>query len=107
MAHSYEELKKKTVAQLREVAKEIEHDAVQGYSQMNKDHLLTAICKALGLDMHEHHHVVGVNKAQIKSRIKALKEKRDQALAAHDSKQLKSIRRSIHHLKRKLHRATV
>ncbi len=28
MAHTYEELKKKTVAQLREVAKEVDHEAL-------------------------------------------------------------------------------
>ena len=51
MAHTYHELKKMTVAELREIAKEIPHDAVQGYSQMNKDHLLVAICKALNVAM--------------------------------------------------------
>ncbi len=107
MAHSYEELKKKTVAQLRDIAKGIDHEAVQGYTQMNKDHLLVAICKALNLDMHEHHHIIGINKAAIKVKIKELKKKRDDAVAAHDSKQLKLVRRSIHHLKRKLHKATV
>ena len=107
MAHTYEELKRKTVGQLREMAKGIEHEAVQGYTQMNKDHLLVAICNALHIDLHEHHHVVGINKAEIKSRIKAFKQKRDEAIAAHDHKQLKSIRRTIHHLKRRLHKATV
>ncbi|MEW6212297.1 MAG: hypothetical protein AB1631_28475 [Acidobacteriota bacterium] len=107
MAHTYEELKKKTVAQLREIAKGIEHAEVQGYTQMNKDHLLVAICHALHIDLHEHHRAVGINKAEIKARIKSFKQKRDEAIAAHDSKQLKSIRRTIHHLKRKLHKATV
>jgi hypothetical protein len=37
---TYEDLKKKTVAELREIAKGLTHDAVQGYTQMNKDHLL-------------------------------------------------------------------
>src|SRR5688572_17091215 len=50
MAHTYEELKKKTVAELRDIAKDIEHEAVQGFTQMNKDHLLPAICKALGIE---------------------------------------------------------
>ncbi len=107
MAHTYEELKRKTVAQLREIAKGIEHEAVQGYTQMNKDHLLVAICNALHLDLHEHHRAVGINKAEIKARIKAFKLKRDEAIASHDGKQLKSIRRTIHHLKRRLHKATV
>ena len=57
--HTYEELRKKTVAELREIAKNLEHDAVKGYSQLNKEHLLPAVCQALGLDAYEHHHVVG------------------------------------------------
>ena len=107
MEHTYEELKKKTVADLREIAKGIEHEAVQGYTQLNKEHLLEAICKALNIDMRVHHEVVGLNKGVIKSQIKALKKKRDDALAAHDNNQLKFVRRQIHHLKRKLHKATV
>lgn len=106
MAQTFEELKHKTVAELRELAKGIEHDAVQGYTQMNKDHLLTALAKALGIQ-HEHHEVVGVDKASIKARIRQLKVTREAALAAHDHAQLKSVRRNIHRLKRQIHKATV
>ena len=49
MAQTYDELKHKTVAELREIAKATEHEAVKGYTQMNKDHLLQALCKALGI----------------------------------------------------------
>ncbi|MGH8750741.1 MAG: hypothetical protein ACREUV_03425 [Burkholderiales bacterium] len=105
MDHTYEELKHKTVAQLREIAKAIEHEAVQGYSQLNKDHLLVALCKALGIETHAHHQVVGIDKTAIKLKIRELKQKRD--AVAHDSAQLKVIRRSIHHFKRQLHKATV
>jgi DNA-binding IclR family transcriptional regulator len=107
MAYSHHELKHKTLAELRDIAKDIEHEAVQGYTQLNKDHLVTAICRALNIDMHEHHVVVGIDKSAIKSRIKALKSKRDAALTAHDHKQLKITRRSIHRLKRQIHKATV
>ena len=88
MAYTHNELKHKTLAELRDIAKDIEHEAVQGYTQLNKEHLIVAICKALGIEMHEHHEVVGVDKAAIKTRIKALKTKRDAALTAHDHKQL-------------------
>jgi len=107
VSHTYEELKQKTVAQLREIASGIEHDAVKGASQMNKEHLLTALCTALAIDMHIHHHVEGVNKSEIKAKIRELKKQRDGALVAHDHKQLKVVRREIHQLKRRLHRATV
>jgi hypothetical protein len=106
MAFTYEELKHKTVAELREIAKDIEHDAVQGYTQLNKEHLLVAISKALGLK-HEHHDVVGVDKASIKARMRELKTKREAALAAHDHAQLKVVRRTLHRLKRRIHKATV
>ena len=105
MAHTYEELKNMTVAQLREVAAETKHDAVQGYTQLNKEHLLAALCKAFGIDMHAHVKVAGIDKGKVKGQIRNLKKKRDEALTAHDSKQLKTIRRQIHELKRKLHAA--
>ena len=71
MPYTFEELKRKNVAQLREIAAGIEHDAVKGYTQLNKEHLLEAICKALDLDMHVHHEVVGLDKTKIKSEISA------------------------------------
>src|SRR5436305_14585528 len=103
MAHSYEELKKKTIAELREIAKGVENqEAVQGYSQLNKEHLLPALCKALGIDTREHHAVMGIDKPAIKARIRELKTKRSQALEAHDHDALRSLRRQIHHLNRQI-----
>jgi hypothetical protein len=107
MAHTYEELKQKTVAELREIAKDIDHEAVKGYTQLNKEHLLDALCKALNIDMHGHHRVVGLDKTAVKAKIRGLKKKRIQALSEHDSKQLKTVRRQIHRLKRKMRRAIV
>ena len=107
MAYTHQELKHKTLAELRDIAKDIEHEAVKGYTQLNKEHLVVAICNALNIDIHEHHDVVGIDKTAIKSRIKALKAKRVAALAAHDHAQLKHTRRSIHSLKRQIHKATV
>jgi DNA polymerase III alpha subunit (gram-positive type) len=107
MAQTYEELKKKTVAELRQIAKETDHEAVKGYTQLNKEHLLTALCKALNIELHQHHEVTGVDKTSIKKMIRVLKKKREQALADHDHVQLKRVRRQIHSLKRKIHKATV
>ena len=45
--------------------------------------------------------------AVVKAQIRELKVKRDEALAAKDPVELKRIRRKIHRLKRKLHKATV
>ena len=106
MDYTFEQLKHKTVAELREIAKDNQHEALQGYTQLNKEHLLVALSKALGIK-HEHHEVVGVDKASIKARIREMKKKRDEALAAHDHVQLKTVRRTIHSLKRQIHKATV
>ena len=159
MAHTYEELKKQTVAQLKELAKENDHEALHGYSTMHKEDLVLALCKALGVDAQagsadkeevkeqaqdadevkiesvakEEVEAEGAEKepvkaasaskekvkaksagkepatgkAKIKAQIAKLKEKRAAALEAHDSKQLKFVRRNIHALKHKLRKATV
>ncbi len=102
MAYTYEELKAKTLIQLREIAAGIQHPAVQGYSQMKKDHLLPAVGTALGVDMREHHVVVGIDKAGIKAKIRELKRQRDLALQTEDRSQLKNVRRHIHSLNHRL-----
>lgn len=98
MAQTYEELRKKTLAELRDIAKELQHEAVQGYSQMNKDHLLPAVCTALGIDAHVHHTAHGEAKLAARARLRELRRLRDEALAAHDHQGLKTIRREYHHI---------
>ena len=105
MAHTFEELKGKNVDELREIASGIEHEAVQGYSQLNKEKLIPAICQALGIEAREQHVASGIGKAKIKAEIQALKSERDKWLEAHDSKELKRVRRKIHALKHKLRAA--
>lgn len=107
MAHTYEELKTKKVDDLREIAKGIEHEAVQGYTQLTKPKLLEAICSALGIDPHEHHEVVGVEKKSIKAKIRALKVKREEILSSSSRDGLKQVLRDLHRLKRQLRKATI
>ena len=107
MSHTYEELKHKTVAELREIAKGIEHEAVQGATQMNKDHLLKGLCTALNIEMHAHHEVVGIDKSAIKAKIRELQKRRDEMLAAKDRKELGDVMRQIHNFKKRIRRATV
>ena len=107
MSHTYDELKHLTVAQMRELADGIENEALEGHSQMRKEELLSALCTALGVEMHVHHDVVGIDKAAIKAQIRDFKKQRDAALESHDHRQLKSVRRKIHRLKRRIRRATV
>jgi hypothetical protein len=107
VAYTYHELKEKTVVEMREIAKGIEHEAVKGATQMNKDHLLKALCTALNIEMHEQHHVIGIDKAAIKVKIRDLRKKRDEILASQDRSQLHGVLRQIHSLKRTIRRATV
>ena len=93
MAYTYHDLKLKTVQELRDIAKDVQHDAVQGYSQMNKEHLLPALCKALGID-----------KPALKAKLRALNAERAKALDAHDHDLLKNIRRQRHRITRDIRR---
>jgi hypothetical protein len=102
MAHTYQELKGKTVEQLRDIAKTLDDEAVKGAMQMNKEHLLPVLCKVLGIDPHVHHHVEGIDKSAIKAKMTALKKQRADALEAHDSERLKSVRRQLHHFNRQI-----
>ena len=102
MAFTYHELKEKTIKELRDIAKDVPHDAVRGFSQMNKEHLLPALCRALGIDLHEHHDVKEIDKGAIKTKMRELKQRRDAALEARDADTLKALRRQIHRLNRQI-----
>lgn len=105
--HTYESLSHKTVAELRDIAQGLHADSLKGYSTMHKEQLVPALCEALGIEAHVHHEVVGIDKSKVKTRIRALKEERDRAVEAGDSRQLRVTRRRIRSLKRKIRKATV
>ncbi len=105
--HTFEELSGKTVAQLKEIAEGVEHDAVHGYKTMHKEDLVKALCNAFGVEARAHREVIGIDKVAIKKEIKKLKEKRAKALEAHDHSELKRVRRKIHRLKRKIRKSMV
>ena len=105
---TYHELKGKTVHDLREIAKGIPDEAVRGYTQMNKEHLLVAIAKALHIPTHEEHHTeAGFDRLTNKAHMRELRKKREAALEAHDHEQLKVLRRQIHALNREIRKHTV
>jgi DNA polymerase/3'-5' exonuclease PolX len=108
MAHTYDELHKKTVAELRDIAKDLDHEAVQGYTQMNKDHLLPAICEALDIkiDKHHHHEATGIDKKNVKDKLKELRAEKQKAIDAGDHARLKELRRRYHNLNHKIRAAT-
>lgn len=107
MPYTYEEIRKKTVADLREIAAGIEDERLQGHTQMHKEEILPLLCQVLEIDMHAHHEVVGVDKSKLKAEIRELKARRDAALEAKDTEELRRVRRRIHRLKGRLRRATV
>jgi hypothetical protein len=102
VAYTFHELKGKSLQELRDIAKDVHHDAVQGFSQMNKDHLLPALCRALGIDAHEHAAIAGIDKRAIKATMRDLRAKRAAAVEAHDHAALKSARRQLHALNRQI-----
>jgi DNA polymerase/3'-5' exonuclease PolX len=108
MAYTYEELKKKTIEDLREIARGIESEATKGYTQMNKEHLLPAICHALGIDVHRHphHDAKGIKKEALKARMHVLRSEKAKAVEAGDHARLKALRREYHHLNRRIRAAT-
>ncbi|HEX2344106.1 MAG TPA: hypothetical protein VHI98_26785 [Vicinamibacterales bacterium] len=107
MAYTYHDLKLKSVAELREISKTVDHEDLKGAMQMNKEHLLPVLCKALGIDTHEHHEAKGIDKAALKAKMRALKAERATALGAHDAAKLKAVRRTLHRLNHKIRAASV
>ena len=91
-------------SQLREIASGIEHDAVHGYTTMHKEHLVPALCTALGIDAHEHHDVVWIDKAQLKAQIRSLRKLRD---TTDDPQKVRQARKRIHRLKGLIRRHTI
>ena len=49
----FEDLRKKTVTQLRKIADGVEHEALQDPAKMPKEKLLAALCQALGIEAGE------------------------------------------------------
>ena len=103
-AYDFHELKHTKVSDLREIASKLD-PPVEGYTQLNKDHLIEAICNQRGIEMHEHHEVKGIDKGPITRQIRELKKTRDEALASRDSQKLREIRKRIHGLKHTLRKA--
>ena len=106
MAYTYDELHKMTVAQLRSIADGIENEVLKGHTTMHKEQLLPLLCNAMNIEI-PHHHVVGVNKSELKVKIRSLKSERDAAVQKKDYKKLEAVREELHKLRRKLRKAMV
>jgi ribosomal protein L29 len=101
----YKELHKKTVAELRELAKEKFPD-IEGTIAMHKDKLLEVLCHHMGIDRHGHHEAVvaGVSIPELKKQVRALKAQKAALAGKSDGKSLKKTRKQIHRLKHKMRR---
>ena len=101
-AVDWHELEKKKVSELREMAKE--HAGLEGATGMHKDELVAVVAKELGI---ERPHLVaeGIDKTEIKKKIKVLRSEVADAIAAKNKGLIHKKRRQIHRLKRKIHRA--
>jgi hypothetical protein len=98
----WHDIEKKKITDLRDMAKKYED--VGAVSGLSKEDLIVIVAKHLGISK-PHLLVEGVDKAAIKVEIKGLKVLRNAALEAHDSKELKKVRRRIHKKKRALRHA--
>ena len=107
MAETFEKLARKSVADLRAMAKDNEHEALKGHAQLAKEDLVKALCTAQDIEIPEHRKQPRVDRSAVKAKIQSWKEKRKQALEAHDAPQLARARRKIQRLKRKLRAARI
>lgn len=99
----WNELNKTRIADLRDMMKE-KFPNVQGIMSMKKADLVKELAEVLGIE-EPHKVATGIDKAAVKARIAAHKEKRQAALEAGDHAALRLERRKIHRLKRKLRKA--
>lgn len=104
------ELRKMTVLKLREEA--LKYPDLTGVHGMKKEELVEALANILGLPeeerVHKRHKIKKqVTKNDIKKEIKALKQKREEAIQAKDGKSLKIVRKRIKRAKRTLRELAV
>src|SRR3990172_9417089 len=107
MTYTYEQLSKMTVSRLREIGHALNHPDLEGIANLHKEKLLPLLCGVLGIDAREHHEIVGIDKAAIKQKIRALKKERSSALEAKDRVTLAEVWENIHKLKRLLGKSLI
>jgi len=99
----YHDLQKTRVGDLRDMMKE-HLPQVTGVVAMKKEELVDKLAEELGIEKPHKHVAAGLGKRAIKAEIRQFKEKRQAALEASDTAELKKYRRLIHRRKRKLRR---
>ena len=99
----FHELQKTRVTDLRDMMKE-HLPQVEGVIGLKKEELVDALADKLGIEKPHKHVAAGLGKRKIKAEIRDLKVKRQAALEAKDSDELRKYRRLIHRRKRQLRR---
>jgi hypothetical protein len=93
------DLEKKTVTELREMA--APYEDLVGVTGMKKEQLIDVLCSKLGIEK-KHALPTGIGRRALKQKIRALKKRRDEALAAHDARALKRVRTLLRRTKHRL-----
>jgi hypothetical protein len=100
------DLQKMTVVKLREEG--LKHPGITGVYAMDKGQLIEALAELYGIDIaaaaRAAREQFAADKTTLKRDIRALKEQRDTALAAHDAAQVQQTRLNIKKRKRTLRR---
>jgi len=99
----WKELEKMTVTKLREEA--LKHpDQLKGVHARSKAQLMNELAAVLGIQKPQVSFAEKVvhTKDSLKQRIRELKAQRDRLIEEHNSGELKTVRRQIHHLKREI-----
>ena len=99
----YHDLQKTRVGDLRNMMKE-HLPEVQGVIGLKKEEIVDLLAEKLGIEKPHKHVAAGLGKRAIKAEIRDLKVKREAALEAKESAELKKYRRLIHRRKRRLRR---
>jgi len=99
----YSDLEKMTVVKLREEA--MKFPDVKGVSAMKKEQLIELLCEKLGIEKKKRPQTIPLDKAEIKRRIKQLKEEKKKALEAKDYEKAAFYRRRIHAYKHRLRKS--
>ena len=99
----YHDLQKTRVVDLREMMKEHLPDE-KGTTGLKKEQLVDLLAAKLGIEKPHKHVAAGLGKRAIKAEIRELKVKRQAALEAKETGDLKKYRRQIHRRKRRLRR---
>jgi len=96
-------IEKMTATELRELA--LQMGGIQGVHAMKKEELLVAIRVAKGLPAVPKKETPAMSNAELKQKIRVLRQKREEALQQKNKKVIKILRKRINRLKKRTRKA--